>query len=47
MREIGTRADVTGTNRDYLGSIQAIGPDAAANEAATADFLQTERWVIA
>ena len=46
MRAIGTTAPVTGTNRDYLGSIRAIGPDDAAVEAATADFLRAERWVI-
>jgi biotin carboxylase len=46
MRAIGTRARVTGTNRDYLGSIRAVAPDAAAAEAATAQFLRTERWVI-
>lgn len=46
MRTIGTTARVTGTNRDYLGSIRAIGPDAQAAEAATAEFLRTERWVI-
>jgi biotin carboxylase len=46
MRAIGTEARVTGTNRDYLGSIRAIGPDEAAVEAATAQFLRTARWVI-
>ena len=46
MRAIGTTARVTGTNRDYLGSIRVIGPDEAAVEAATAEFLRTQRWVI-
>ena len=46
MRAIGTAASVTGTNRDYLGSIRVIGPDDVAVEAATAEFLRTERWVI-
>jgi biotin carboxylase len=46
IRSVGTVARVTGTNRDYLGSIRAIGPDDAAVEAATAEFLRTERWVI-
>lgn len=46
MRAVGTSAQVTGTNRDYLGSIRAIGPDEAAVEAATAQFLHAERWVI-
>jgi biotin carboxylase len=46
MRTLGTVARVTGTNRDYLGSIRVFGPDAETAEAATADFLRTERWVI-
>jgi hypothetical protein len=46
MRKLGTVARVTGTNRDYLGSIRVVGPDAEAAEAATAEFLRTERWVI-
>jgi hypothetical protein len=46
IRAIGTTAKVTGTNRDYLGSIRVIGPDDAAVEAATVQFLRTERWVI-
>jgi len=46
IRAIGTNAQVTGTNRDYLGSIRAIGPDAAGAAAAVEQFRQAERWVI-
>jgi biotin carboxylase len=46
MRAIGSTARVTGTNRDYLGSIRVTGPDDAAVEAATQEFLQAQRWVI-
>jgi biotin carboxylase len=46
MRAVGSTVRLTGTNRDYLGSIQAVGPDGAAVEAATAAFLDAERWVI-
>lgn len=46
IRASGVAAPVTCTNRDYLGAIRAVGPDDAAVEAATAQFLRTARWVI-
>jgi biotin carboxylase len=46
MRAIGSAVRVTGTNRDYLGSVRSIGLDDAAAEAATAEFVGTQRWVI-
>lgn len=46
IRAIGKHAQVTGTNRDYLGSIRAIGPDEASAAAAVEQFRQAERWVI-
>jgi ATP-grasp domain-containing protein len=46
MRAFGSTVAVTGTNRDYLGSIQVIGSDEAALEAAAAQFLSAEHWVI-
>jgi biotin carboxylase len=46
IRAIGRNANVTGTNRDYLGSVQAIGPDEASAAAAVEQFCRGERWVI-
>jgi hypothetical protein len=46
MRAPGSSIRVTGTNRDYLGSLTVIGPDPAAVETATQDFLASQRWVI-
>jgi biotin carboxylase len=46
MRSPGSRVSVTGTNRDYLGALRVIGPDDAAIEAASDDFLAGRRWVI-
>ncbi|MBW8486321.1 ATP-grasp domain-containing protein [Actinomadura parmotrematis] len=46
QRAVGTAAELTGTNRDYLGSVRAIGPDAAAVDAAIARFWSAREWVI-
>ena len=46
MRQPGTTIRITGTNRDYLGTIRVTGPDDTAIEAATDEFLTSQRWVI-
>jgi hypothetical protein len=46
IRPAGDRVTLTGTNRDYLGLVRVTGPDDGTVEAATAEFLATERWVI-
>lgn len=47
LRAVGTAADVTGTNRDYLAVVHAIGAEPAAVTAAVRDFRATHRWDIA
>lgn len=46
VRRVGDPITLTGTNRDYLGTVQAIGPDAAAVEAALARFKAGPHWEI-
>ncbi|MBT0771332.1 hypothetical protein KIH74_20510 [Kineosporia sp. J2-2] len=46
MQAVGTKVRVTGTNRDYLGSVTVTGPDAAGVEAVTAEFVSGGHWVI-
>ncbi|MEO5876440.1 MAG: siderophore biosynthesis protein [Streptosporangiaceae bacterium] len=46
QRKDGDRISRTGTNRDYLGTIQAIGPNEAAVERALEAFRSTHSWEI-
>jgi len=46
LRTAGDRIDVTHTNRDYLGVITAIGPDATAVERALAAARTRESWLV-
>ncbi len=46
MKPVGTAVRVTGTNRDYLGSVTVTGPDEAGVEAVTSQFLSGGHWVI-
>ena len=46
LREKGDRITVTRTNRDYLGVITAIGPDAAGVELSVAAMRATGNWDI-
>ena len=46
MREIGTHASVTGTNRDYIGVVRAHGRNQAGVDAAVAGFVAQNSWVI-
>jgi biotin carboxylase len=46
IRRVGDSIRVTGTNRDDLGTVRVVGPDAEAVESATAGFLADQRWVI-
>ncbi|WP_231330471.1 ATP-grasp domain-containing protein [Actinomadura graeca] len=47
QRGVGDAIALTRTNRDYLGTIRAIGPDAAQVEAALARFRDAHTWTIA
>jgi biotin carboxylase len=47
VRRPGDTVALTRTNRDYLGTIQAIGPDAQAVDAALARFRAAHSWDIA
>lgn len=44
LRPVGVTAPLTGTNRDYLAVVHAIGPDATAVRAALRDFRAGHRW---
>jgi hypothetical protein len=46
VRAAGDRVTLTRTNRDYLGTIRAVGPDAAAIDAAIRTFRAQNRWEI-
>ena len=46
MKPVGTAVRVTGTNRDYLGSVTVTGLDEAGVEAVTSQFLSGGHWVI-
>ncbi|REE98753.1 ATP-grasp domain-containing protein [Thermomonospora umbrina] len=47
VRQSGDFVALTRTNRDYLGTIQAIGPDAAEVDAAIRRFRAARSWAIA
>ncbi|MFG2502933.1 acetyl-CoA carboxylase biotin carboxylase subunit family protein [Streptomyces sp. NPDC048441] len=46
LREVGTRRELHGTNRDFLGVVRATGTDQAAVDRAVTGFLAAERWEI-
>ncbi|WP_242901121.1 siderophore biosynthesis protein [Actinomadura terrae] len=46
QRKVGDTIALTRTNRDYLGTVRAIGPAPDAVEAALARFRASRRWVI-
>ncbi|MEU6413756.1 siderophore biosynthesis protein [Microbispora sp. NPDC046933] len=47
LREIGDHVEVTGTNRDYLGLLRAVGPDRASVDTAIDTFRKEHPWVLA
>jgi biotin carboxylase len=47
QRQLGEQVAITRTNRDYLGTIRAIGPSAAEVEAMIARFRAARTWTIA
>ena len=47
MRAIGERRELTGTNRDYLGVVRAVGPDRDAVDRAVEHFLAEQTWRVA
>ncbi|MGC5051416.1 ATP-grasp domain-containing protein [Micromonospora sp. DT48] len=47
LRTVGTTAERTGTNRDYLAVLHAIGPDPVAVGRALVEFRAELDWVIA
>ncbi|MGI5525276.1 ATP-grasp domain-containing protein [Micromonospora sp. CA-259024] len=46
LREVGRSADHTGTNRDYLAVLHAIGPDQGTVREALAAFRSDLQWTI-
>ncbi|WP_433686440.1 ATP-grasp domain-containing protein [Micromonospora carbonacea] len=46
LREVGRVAERTGTNRDYLAALHAIGPDGDTVSTALAAFRRGLRWTI-
>jgi biotin carboxylase len=46
LRALGATATLTGTNRDYLAVLHAIGADAASVETALHDFRSAQQWEI-
>lgn len=46
QRHVGDDIELTNTNRDYLGTLQAIGPDREAVEATLRSFRAEHRWEI-
>lgn len=46
LRTVGTAAPFTGTNRDYLGVVRAVGPDQERTDAAVARFVAARSWEI-
>ncbi|WP_280339195.1 ATP-grasp domain-containing protein [Nocardia neocaledoniensis] len=44
LREIGSRHQLTHTNRDYLGVLRTVGPDAAAVDRVADRFLAAQHW---
>jgi len=47
LRSVGVTAELTGTNRDYLAVVHAIGPDRAAVAVALRQFRAGHTWEIA
>jgi hypothetical protein len=47
MRAIGERRELSGTNRDYLGVVRAVGPDREAVDQAIEQFLAEQTWQVA
>ncbi|WP_030173218.1 ATP-grasp domain-containing protein [Spirillospora albida] len=47
QRAVGDAIALTRTNRDYLGTVRAIGPDGPRVEAALSRFRDAHRWTIA
>ncbi|WP_431906870.1 ATP-grasp domain-containing protein [Micromonospora carbonacea] len=47
MRDVGRVTERTGTNRDYLAALHAIGPDRDTVRSALAAFRRGLRWTIA
>lgn len=47
MRAIGEHRELTGTNRDYLGVVRAVGPDWRAVDHAIEKFLAEQIWRVA
>lgn len=46
LRALGTTAALTGTNRDYLAVLHAIGADAASVQTVLRDFRSSQNWEI-
>jgi biotin carboxylase len=46
QRAVGETIEITRTNRDYLGTIRAIGPNPATVDAAIARYRATRTWTI-
>ncbi|WP_436776716.1 ATP-grasp domain-containing protein [Yinghuangia sp. YIM S09857] len=46
LRAVGVTAPLTGTNRDYLGVVRAVGPDQGRTDAAVARFVAARSWEI-
>lgn len=46
LRTVGTEARLTGTNRDYLGVVRAVGPDQQRTDAAVARFVAARSWEV-
>ncbi|GIH51308.1 hypothetical protein SAMN05421833_10445 [Microbispora rosea] len=47
LRRIGDHVEVTGTNRDYLGLLRAVGPDHASVDTVIDAFRKEHPWVLA
>jgi hypothetical protein len=47
MRAIGEARELTGTNRDYLGVVRAVGPDRGSVDRAVERFLAEQTWRVA
>ncbi|MBX6382734.1 MAG: siderophore biosynthesis protein [Microbispora sp.] len=46
LRAVGDHVEVTGTNRDYLGLVRALGADRASVDAAIDTFGKEHPWVL-
>ncbi|MBO3750902.1 ATP-grasp domain-containing protein [Streptosporangiaceae bacterium NEAU-GS5] len=47
IRKVGDTIEITGTNRDYLGIVRAIGPSRDEVDTAIEGFLRDNPWVVA